>query len=225
MGRNMKHKGFRAGLPLTAALFLLAGTTGAMAQTGKKAPTPPAPATPPAAAPAAPATNAPATNSGGTGKLITRAGDKAPAHAPGQARTAEAGEPEQGNDKVKVDEHLIVDLHVNDEDLANVLQMLSIQSQRNIVTSKNVSAVVTANLYGVTFYEALDAILHVNGYGYVERGNFIYVYTLDELVKIEEQQRHQVWKVIHLNYLNSTDAGEFVNPLLSPNGQIKTNGK
>src|SRR5437762_339891 len=103
--------------------------------------------------------------------------------------------------------------------------MLSIQSQKNIVTSKNVSAVVTANLYGVTFYEALDAILHVNGYGYVEKGNFIYVYTLDELVKIEEAQKHMVWKVIKLNYLNATDAGEFVKPLLSQNGQIKVNGK
>jgi type II secretory pathway component GspD/PulD (secretin) len=80
-------------------------------------------------------------------------------------------------------------------------------------------------LYGVTFYEALDAILHVNGYGYIERGNFIYVYTLDELKTIEEQQRHQVWKVVKLNYLNATDAAEFVKPLLSEHGQIKTNGK
>ncbi|MEL7473480.1 MAG: hypothetical protein AAGK04_09200, partial [Planctomycetota bacterium] len=58
-------------------------------------------------------------------------------------------------DRVVVDEHFLVDLHVNDEDLANVLQMLSIQSQRNIVASKDVAASVTANLYGVTFYEAL----------------------------------------------------------------------
>src|SRR5262249_7923618 len=62
-------------------------------------------------------------------------------------------------------------------------------------------------------------------YGYIERGNFIYVYTLDELTKIEEQQRHQVWKVLKLNYLNATDAGEFVKPLLSEHGQIKVNGK
>ena len=38
--------------------------------------------------------------------------------------------------KVKVDEHLIVDLHVNDEQLANVLQMLSIQSQKNIIARR-----------------------------------------------------------------------------------------
>lgn len=127
--------------------------------------------------------------------------------------------------KVKVDEVGIVDLHVNDEDLANVLQMLSIQSQKNIITSKNVSATVTANLYGVTFFEAMDAILHVNGFGWLEHGNFIYVYTLEELEKIKQAQRQKISKVIKLNYLNSTDAAEFVKAMLSEQGQIKTNGK
>src|SRR5262249_28090051 len=141
--------------------------------------------------PAAPA--APAASGTPTGKLITHAGDKPKAADKAKAgvemrNPLEAQTPDTGGEKVKVDDHMIVDLHVNDEDLANVLQMLSIQSQKNIVSSKNVSAVVTASLYGVTFYEALDAILHVNGYGYIERGNFIYVYTLDELAKIEEQQ-------------------------------------
>lgn len=60
---------------------------------------------------------------------------------------------------------------------------------RNIVASKNVSARITANLYGVTFTEALDAILHVNGYGYIEKGSFIYVYTLEELKTIEVRTR------------------------------------
>lgn len=128
-------------------------------------------------------------------------------------------------DRVSVDEHFLVDLHVNDEDLANVLQMLSIQSQRNIVASKDVSASVTANLYGVTFYEALDAILNVNGYGYIERGNFIYVYTLEELGAIEQANRQREARVIKLNHLNATDAAAFVAPMLSEGGSITTNGR
>ncbi|MDI1290729.1 MAG: hypothetical protein PSX37_12360, partial [bacterium] len=127
--------------------------------------------------------------------------------------------------KVSVDDNNIVDLHVNDEDLANVLEMLSIQSQRNIIASKNVSARVTANLYNVTFHEALDAILNVNGYGYVESGNFLYVYTKEELDTLEKESMAKVSKVIKLNYLNAIDAAEFVKPLLSDVGQIKTNGK
>lgn len=136
------------------------------------------------------------------------------------------GQDQSGTQGVTVDENLIVDIHVNDEDLANVLQMLSIQSQRNIIASKNVSAVVTANLYGVTFYEALDAILNVNGFGYMEQGNFIYIYTGEELEQIQQQMLQRETKVIFLEYLNATDAAEFARPLLSADGgAITTNGR
>ncbi len=210
----------KAGLA-ALTLFCLAGTT-AMAQSSKsssKSPTKAAPAAPAADAPP-PMPAAPKSAGASNGKPIVHAGDKG-----GADRDPLAGQKADEKKKIAVDENLIVDLHVNDEDLINVLQMLSIQSQKSILTSKNVSATVTANLYGVTFYEALDAILHVNGYGYIERGNFIFVYTLDELQKIAEQQRQRVWKTVKLNYLNATDAAEFVKPLLSEGGQIKTNGK
>ncbi|MDX2114817.1 MAG: hypothetical protein SFZ24_04240 [Planctomycetota bacterium] len=143
---------------------------------------------------------------------------------PEAAASGEAGEEDGVEPNVSVSEYLTVDMFVQDEDLANVLQMLSLQSRRNIVASKDVAARVTANLYGVTFYEALDSILHVNGYGYIEKGSFIYVYTLDELQQIKAAERQVVSKVMRLNYLNANDAAEFVAPLLSEKGQIKTNG-
>lgn len=139
-----------------------------------------------------------------------------------------AGEPgnEPAPGDVKVDDNLIVDLHLNNEDLSKVLEMLSIQSQRNIVASGGISnAKVSANLYGVTFYEALDAILHPNGYGYIDRGNMIYVHTLEELKQIEQASRVRVSKLVTLSYLNAIDAAEFVKPLLSEGGSIKTPGK
>ncbi len=132
---------------------------------------------------------------------------------------------EQPTGDVKVGDDMTVDLHVKDEELAIVLEMLSLQSQKNIIASKDVSARVTANLYGVTFYEALDAILNVNGYGFIEDGNFIKVYTLDEINKINAAARVKVSQVIPLNYLAAVDAAEFVKPLLSPEGQIKVNSK
>lgn len=125
---------------------------------------------------------------------------------------------------VSVNEYDLVDLHVNNEDLGAVLQLLSIQSQRNIVSSNSVQASVTADLYGVTFYEALDAILHVNGFGYIEKGNFIYVYTREELQEFERLSRRLVSRIVNLDYLNATDAAEFVKHLLSDQGQITTNG-
>lgn len=135
---------------------------------------------------------------------------------------AQAKEGEHGN--ISVSEYMTVDMFVQDEDLANVLQMLSLQSRKNIVAAKDVDAKVSANLYGVTFYEALDSILHVNGYGYIEKGNFIYVYTMEEMEKIRADDRRMISKVIRLNYLNANDAAEFVAPLLSEKGKIKTNG-
>ena len=133
---------------------------------------------------------------------------------------------DKSKSKVTVSEHNTVDLHLKDEDLSNVLELLSIQTQKNIVASKGVSGKVTATLYGVTFYQALDAILHVNGFGYVEQGNFIYVYTNDELKGIQAALKKRVAKEIKLNYINAEDAKEFVSPLLSKDGgEVKVNQK
>lgn len=126
---------------------------------------------------------------------------------------------------VKVDENGVVDLRVNGEEVTAVLEMLSLQAQKNIIPYKNVSGRVFANLYGVTFYEALDALLHANGFGYVERGNFIYVYTLEDLQKLEKEARQRTWRVIRLNYLSAVDAAAFAQPLLSKDSVIKTNSK
>ncbi|MFK7759326.1 MAG: hypothetical protein AB8C13_05200 [Phycisphaerales bacterium] len=141
----------------------------------------------------------------------------------------DAGDQAENNDdleglagEVEVSEYDLVDLHVNNEDLGNILQLLSIQSQRNIISSNSVQATVTADLYGVTFYEALDSILNVNGFGYIEKGNFIYVYTRAELEEFERATRRPVSRILHLDYLNSADAAEFAKELLSDSGSIST---
>ncbi len=127
--------------------------------------------------------------------------------------------------RVKVSEHMTVDLHVKDESINNVLELLSVQSQKNIIASKNVSGKVSADLFNVTFYEALDAILHVNGFQYIEKGNFIYVYTREEFLEIQKALSKRVAKVIRLSYLNATDAETFVKPLLSQGGETKVTAK
>ena len=78
-----------------------------------------------------------------------------------------------------------VDLAVQDADLSKILEMLSVQSRKNIIAGRDVVATVSANLYDVTFHEALDSILRVNGYGYIEEGNFIYVHPIDEIERIQ----------------------------------------
>ena len=133
--------------------------------------------------------------------------------------------PSMEGQEVGVDELGQIDITVKDLEIAKVLQLLSIQSQRNIVTSRNVSGKVSADLYGVSFHEALEAILTPNGYGYEEKGNFIYVYTAQELEERQNAMRKTITKVVRLNYISSTDAAEFLQPLLSSNGSITATGE
>ncbi|MEO1510627.1 MAG: hypothetical protein AAFU70_01010, partial [Planctomycetota bacterium] len=157
----------------------------------------------------------------GSHRALAQAAEQ-PAEGPPAVSAGEVGEL---NGAVTVDQYDLVDLHVNEADLGSVLQLLSLQSQRNIVMNNAIDATVTADLYGVTFYEALDAILNVNGFGYIERGNFIYVYTQDELEQQQAELRKRVSRVIRLDYLNAPDAAQFVAPLLSEGGSITTPGR
>ncbi len=145
------------------------------------------------------------------------------AGAPAEKAAAKDADPTKP--KVKVSDQMLVDLHTEESNITDVLEMLSIQSQKNIIASKSVTGKISANLYNVTFYDALDAILQVNGYVYSEKGNFIYVYTLEEFEKIQKATKPRTAKVIRLNFLNSVDAAEFVKPMLSQGGEIKTTAK
>lgn len=113
-----------------------------------------------------------------------------------------------------------VEIHVNDAKLVEVLRMLSLQSQRNIVASKEVRGTVTANLYDVTVREALDAILHANGYAYREKGSFIYVYTAQELADIEKSERQRKTEVFRLHYTPAANAMTMIKPVLTSEAQV-----
>jgi hypothetical protein len=77
--------------------------------------------------------------------------------APTPIASASAAEPlTQAN--VNVSDAGLVEIHVNDANLGEVLRMLSLQLERNIMASKEVRGTVTANLYDVTVKEALEAI-------------------------------------------------------------------
>ncbi|MCB9846236.1 MAG: hypothetical protein H6811_09650 [Phycisphaeraceae bacterium] len=145
---------------------------------------------------------------------------------PGLAPIGDVAPDAQPNDDsaVAVNDHELIELHFRDEDLATALQILSIQAQRSVVTTQSVSGSVTANLFGVGFYEALDAILLYNGYGYIEENGTIYVMPREQIENIIATQRQREYSVISLNYLTAVDAAQFVQPLLSPEGAIVTNG-
>ncbi len=148
----------------------------------------------------------------------------APAPAPAPAQTPATQPSTEGrsvsSQEVNVSEAGTVEIHVNDANLVEVLRMLSLQSQRNIIASKDVHGTVTANLYDVTVQQALDAILHANGYVYREKGNFIYVYTAKELQDIEKAERHVQTQVFRLYYTPAANAATMIKPVLSSTGQV-----
>lgn len=126
-------------------------------------------------------------------------------------------------DMVSVNDEGTVEIHVNDAALVEVLRMLSLQSQKNIIASKEVSGKVTANLYGVTVREALDAVLHANGFAYREKGNFIYVYTAKEIQELEKANRVTTTEVFRLFYTPAANAVTMVKPVLSDAAQVSFN--
>ncbi len=108
-----------------------------------------------------------------------------------------------------------VRMHVADMPLATVLHLLSLEGKRNIIASPNVTGRVTANLYDVTFEEALHAILVSNGAGHRVVGDFIYVYTRDELQEMDAARAPiPRTRVYRLNYISAADAKAYVAPML-----------
>jgi type IV pilus assembly protein PilQ len=146
------------------------------------------------------------------------------ATAPGQPTTGDpAPAAPQGKSvsksEVNVSDEGTVEIHVNDASLVEVLRMLSLQSQKNIICSKEVRGTVTANLYNVTIREALEQVLHMNGYAYREKGNFINVYTVKELQQIEDAEKRVTSEVFHLHYTPAANAINMIKPVLSAQGQ------
>jgi type IV pilus assembly protein PilQ len=122
--------------------------------------------------------------------------------------------------QVSVKDAGTVEIHVNDANLVEVLRMLSLQSQKNIVATKDVRGTVTANLYDVTVREALDAILRTNGFDYREKGNFIYVYTAKELADMEKAAAVRKTEIFRLYYTPVANAANLIKPVLSEGAQV-----
>ncbi len=123
--------------------------------------------------------------------------------------------------EVSVTSRGTVRLHAADVPLSTVLHLLSLEGQRNIIASPNVTGTVTANLYDATFEEALEAILLANGAGYRQVGSFIYVYTKDELLELEEAESPEpVTRVYRLNYVSAKDMASYLKPVVGEEGAV-----
>ncbi len=133
------------------------------------------------------------------------------------AQEAEAGKTTQEVQSSGTDRF---EIHVQGADLRGVLQLLSTQGKKNIVATKEVTGEVTADLYGVNFEEALEAVVRSTGYVYEQKDNFVYVYTPEQYQAVKDAQRKMDRLVYHLAYLTASDAEALITPALSRDGQV-----
>ncbi len=151
---------------------------------------------------------------------ITAAAPSPAQEQPTIVKPAKTGGHSVTTSEVNVNAAGTVEIHVNDASLVEVLRMLSMQSQKNIIATKDVTGTVTANLYNVTVRQALDAILKANGFAYREQGNFIYIYTQKHLAEIERSERKMETAVLPVYYTRPSDAVKMLLPVLSKDAQI-----
>ena len=109
---------------------------------------------------------------------------------------------------------------VHKGEITEYLQLLGKTCHKNIIPSPKVKGLVHVNLFDVTWRQALDAVLKVNGFAYDEQDDFIFVYTQAEYEKAQAAQRRMESRTFELSYISGKDLTTLVQPLLSENGRL-----
>ncbi len=139
--------------------------------------------------------------------------------APVMNETAEVSAP-------PVEQPGTVTLDFRDADIQNVLRILAYKSGMNIVTSPEVTGLVTIQLRDVPWEQALSVILETYGYGYDRRGNIITVTTIENLKKRREdaallaEQKPLMTKTFIINYGKASEIIASIEKLKSDRGKI-----
>lgn len=144
----------------------------------------------------------------------------APGNEPSEDEARPAAPTQLTEAEVDVSPAGTVTLNVVELPLATVLRVLSLETNRNIITTPSVAGTVTASLHNVTFEEALDAILLANNATYRAEGKFIYVYTKQELADLIASENPPQSRVFRLSYVAAADLEPAIKPLLSPLGSV-----
>jgi type IV pilus assembly protein PilQ len=106
-------------------------------------------------------------------------------------------------------------------DVVEQLRVIGFQAQQSIIPSKEVHGTLPAmDLYNVTVHEALDAMLHANGYAWRENGKFIFVYSAKEIAQMEQAARVATTEVFRVYYTPAANAAVMIKPVLSADGQV-----
>lgn len=108
-------------------------------------------------------------------------------------------------------------LHINiqNEDIRDVLELLSKQSGLNILASKNVGGTVSAVLNNVSVDEALAAILKSTGFAARREENFIFIGTPQDFIEMDQTADRIGTRVYRPNYITAAELQQLVEPMLT----------
>lgn len=119
-----------------------------------------------------------------------------------------------------------VSLDFRDADINNVLQILSLKSGVNIVTSPEVQGLVTIKLTDVPWQQALDVVLQTYGYAYEKKGKVIMVTTIENLKQRREdamllaEQEPLVTETFNINFGIASEIIESLDKMKSERGSV-----
>lgn len=118
------------------------------------------------------------------------------------------------------DDRGLLDLHMRNMDVTSALVQLRRLERRNIVISPNVTGTISLDLYGVTFDEALAAILRSSNLVTRQDGAFVYICTATEATERFGTRRTLGTHMFLLAYIGADEAMKLLQPLLSRDGKI-----
>jgi type IV pilus assembly protein PilQ len=108
-----------------------------------------------------------------------------------------------------------LNIHIQNADIREVLDLLSEQGNLNILAGKDVQGKVSATLTGVDIDSALVAILRSTGYVARREGKFIFVGTPDEFNTLEQSLDRVGTRVYRPNYVAAVELQKLIQPLVS----------
>lgn len=124
-----------------------------------------------------------------------------------------------------------ISLDFQQADISNVLRLIAEVSGFNIVIGDGVKSKVTMKLVSVPWDQALDMILKMNGLGKIKQGNILWIDTLANIAKQEDEAARAkdakvkaedlVDRVFYIRNLQATELMTALRQNLSPRGLMQ----
>lgn len=124
-----------------------------------------------------------------------------------------------------------ISLDFQQADISNVLRLIAEVSGFNIVIGEGVKSKVTMKLVSVPWDQALDMILKMNGLGKIRQGNILWIDTLANIAKQEDEEARAkdakikaedlVDRVFYIRNIQATELMTALRQNLSPRGLMQ----